>query len=268
MRQIVVIALFSGKAITFLHNQGLECSRTLQRAAGILQRAQDDYYSITPMPFPCLNSPNRDGFCCPFGGFCGPICFPSKACLCYNATWVPEVALDLLHADLLFLCWASLAHVHVQQSTTVPWKLPAGLVLFTSVKRCCWAASRNQQRWTKCSSKAPQTKIDDSNIKRSIEKDEKRQARVIAQHRLTYIHQKNPEKSVSQDTPEGQRSLESVTFPIQTPNRHGSRRRARWAWLIISFSNIKGKERHTENASVWEEVRHLLFEEVSRYPFN
>ena len=73
-----MIALFSGKAITFLHNPGLECSRTLQRAVGILQRAQDDYYSITPMPFPCLNSPNRDGFCCPFGVFVARSAFQVK----------------------------------------------------------------------------------------------------------------------------------------------------------------------------------------------
>ena len=67
--------------------------------------------------------------------------------------------------------------------------LPGGLVLFTSVKRCCWTASRNEQKWTKYS-KAPQTKIDNSNIKRSIEKGWKRQDTAIAQHRLTYIQRK------------------------------------------------------------------------------
>lgn len=48
-----MIALFLGKAMAFLHNPGLECSRTLQRAVGILQRAQD-FKMITIPSTPCL----------------------------------------------------------------------------------------------------------------------------------------------------------------------------------------------------------------------
>ena len=167
MRQIVVIASFSGKAIAFLHNQGLECSRTLQRAAGILQRAQDDYYSITPMPFPCLNSPNRVRFCCPLGVSVARSAFQVKRAY----VTMPHASVKLLWIYCMQTCLFFVEHnLHKYMFNKV--------LLFPESFQQVWCCSLLQKGVVelypeinnKCSSKAPQIKIDDSNIKRSIEK--------------------------------------------------------------------------------------------------